>query len=93
MNEGHEAGSDAIKAKKNKKADFKTLNIHIRSFSERERLKNLEELREGRTAGAGAEKQRVNGQRQISDDQSTAGVYCLQISDRAPEQRPISDLR
>ena len=37
MNEGHEAGSDAIKVKKNKKADFKTLNIHIRSFSERER--------------------------------------------------------
>ena len=28
MNEGHEAGSDAIKVKKNKKADFKTLNIH-----------------------------------------------------------------
>ena len=77
MNEGHEA-SDAIKVKKNKKADFKT---YIRSFSERERerererLKNLEELREGRTAGAGAGKQRVNGQRQISDDRSTAGVY------------------
>ena len=70
MNEGHEAGSDAIKAKKNKKADFKT---YIRSFSERERerererLKNLEELREGRTAGAGAEKQRVNGQRPSAD--------------------------
>ena len=90
MNEGHEAGSDAIKAKKNKKADFKTLNIHIRSFSERER--EIEKP-EGRTTGAGAEKQRVNGQRQISDDRSTAGVYCLQISDRAPEQRPISDLR
>ena len=28
MNEGHEAGSDAIKVKKNKKTDFKTLNIH-----------------------------------------------------------------
>ena len=73
MNEGHEAGSDAIKAKKNKKADFKTLNIHIRSFSERERerererLKNLEELREGRTAGAGAEKQRVNGRSPMTD--------------------------
>ena len=42
MNEGHEAGSDAIKAKKNKKADFKTLNIHIRSFSERERERERE---------------------------------------------------
>ena len=56
---------------------------------ERERVKNLEELREGRTAGAGAEE--VTSQRQISDDQST--VWRLQISDRAPEQRPISDLR
>ena len=69
MNEGHEADSDVIKVKKNKKADFKT---YIRSFSERERererLKNLEELREGRTAGAGAGKQRVNGQQQISDE-------------------------
>ena len=67
-NEGHEAGSDAIKVKKNKKADFKT---YIRSFSERERererLKNLEELREGRTAGAGAEKQRVNGRSPMTD--------------------------
>ena len=56
---------------------------------ERERVKNLEELREGRTAGAGAEE--VTSQRQIFDDQST--VWRLQISDRAPEQRPISDLR
>ena len=89
MNEGHEA-SDAIKVKKNKKADFKT---YIRSFSEiereREKVKNLEELREGRTAGAGAEE--ATSQRQISDDRST--VWRLQISDRAPEQRPISDLR
>ena len=90
MNEGHEAGSDAIKVKKNKKADFKT---YIRSFRERERerekVKNLEEVREGRTAGAGAEE--ATSQRQISDDRST--VWRLQISDQAPEQRPISDLR
>ena len=39
MNEGHEAGSDAIKVKKNKKADFKT---YIRSFSEREREREIE---------------------------------------------------
>ena len=38
MNEGHEA-SDAIKVKKNKKADFKT---YIRSFSERERERESE---------------------------------------------------
>ena len=38
MNEGHEA-SDAIKVKKNKKADFKTC---IRSFSEIERERERE---------------------------------------------------
>ena len=36
MNEGHEAGSDAIKAKKNKKADFKTYTFG-HSVRERER--------------------------------------------------------
>ena len=99
MNEGHEAGSDAIKVKKNKKTDFKTLNIHSaiqwERERERERLKNLEELREGRTAGAGAGKQRVNGQRQISDEWPIYR-WGLQISDRAPEVRsrgrsPICD--
>ena len=90
MNEGHEAGSDAIKVKKNKKADFKT---YIRPFREREREreKNLEELREGRTAGVGAEKQRVNGQRQISDDRSTAGVYRSLTEHRSRGQSSICD--
>ena len=69
MNEGHEAALDAIKVKKNKKADFKT---YIRSFSERERERERERvrrktLREGRTAGAGAEKQRVNGRSPMTD--------------------------
>ena len=97
MNEGHEAGSDAIKVKKNKKADFKTLNIHSaiqwerERERERERLKNLEELREGRTAGAGAEKQRVNGQRQLSDDRSTAGVYRSLTEHRSRGRSPICD--
>ena len=100
MNEGHEASSDAIKVKKNKKTDFKTLNIHsaIQWERERERLKNLEELRKGRTAGAGAGKQRVNGQRQISDEWPIYRWRRLQISDRTPEVRsrgrsPICRLR
>ena len=42
MNEGHEAGSDAIKVKKNKKADFKT---YIRPFRERERERERKTLR------------------------------------------------
>ena len=42
MNEGHEASSDAIKVKKNKKTDFKTLNIHSAIQRERERERERE---------------------------------------------------
>ena len=38
----------------------------IQREREREKVKNLEELREGRTAGAGAEE--ATSQRQISDE-------------------------
>ena len=66
MNEG-----DAIKVKRIKKLrqisfPLKHSVIQRERESQREKVKNLEELREGRTAGAGVEE--ATSQRQISNE-------------------------
>ena len=96
MNEGHEAGSDAIKVKKNKKADFKTLNIHSAIQWEREREREREIEKPWGVEGGPDCRSRsgeATSQRTTADLQWLIYRWRLQISDRAPEQRPISDLR
>ena len=58
----------------------------------REKVKNLEELREGRTAGAEAEelrKQRVNGRSPMTD--LLSGVYRSLTEHRSRGRSPICD--
>ena len=56
-----------LKLKRIKRQISKHTFDHSERERERERLKNLEELREGRTAGAEVEKQRVNGRSPMTD--------------------------
>ena len=84
MNEGHEAGSDAIKVKKNKKTDFKTLNIHSAIQWERERERERERdwktLRSWGRAGLpeperGSSESTDNGRSPMSDRSTAGDVY------------------
>ena len=56
-----------LKLKRIKRQISKHTFGHSVRERERERLKNLEELREGRTAEAVVEKQRVNGRSPMTD--------------------------